>query len=202
MRHRRTVTHVLAALLAGWSAWAGAQSTASHGVSVSIPDFIGIRIVGTGSGARAVVFDYDGDPVAYLQSVNGSGILPPTQVNRFDDVEVNSTRNGRWQVDVIATPLSFVGAGTAGGLALSDIVVVRGSRSGLTQAAIVGPGGSTSYDTSWPLSTITRRIATRTGSTQGWRSLGFNGLDYSLLVQGDEAHGTYTTIVTYLLSSP
>jgi len=198
---RRIVRLTLACATACLLATATAQS-ASHGLSVRIPDYFGIRIVGPGPGPRAVTFDYASDPDAFAAALQGDGRLPPTAVNRFDDIQINATRNGRWNLDVVATPLAYVGSGSGAGLALGDIRVVRGARSGLTQTAIFGPGNSAGYVASWILSTAPQRIAFRNGSTQGWKSLGFNGLDYEIAVDGDEAAGTFTTTVTYQLTAP
>lgn len=190
------------AMLSAWlmlmvASWTLAQPVA-HDVRVTVPDVIGLRIVGSGTGPRAVTFDYATDLSTYLAAVEGAGILPPTDVNRFDDVQVNSTRNGRWRIHVSATPFAYVGPAAPSGLQLSDVRVER-SR---PQDAIVGPGNSASYATSWTLSSTATEIATRTGATGGWRSLGFSGWDYRLAVQGDEAPGTYTTVVTYSLTAP
>jgi hypothetical protein len=195
--HRRAV-RVLVLLCLAWTSTALAQSI-SHDVSVTIPDVIGIRIIGGGPGDRAVTFDYAADPAAYLAATRGSGVLLPTSVNRFTDVQVNVTRRGRWSVEVVATPWTYVGSGTAASLPLDSVRVVRGTRSGLTQNAISGPGGSAFYWAAWSLSTASQRIASRTGATGGWRSMGFNGWDYELLVDGSEDPGSYTTVVTYVL---
>jgi hypothetical protein len=80
-------------------------------------------------------------------------------------------------------------AGTAASLPLDSVRVVRGTRSGLTQNAISGPGGSAFYWAAGRSPTASQRIASRTGATGGWRSLGFNGWDYELLVDGSEDRG-------------
>jgi hypothetical protein len=149
-----------------------------------------------------VTFDYASDPDAFAALLEGAGLLSPTTVNRFDDVQVNSTRNGRWNVEVLASPLAYAGSGSGAGLALSDIRVVRGAKSGLTQTAIFGQGNSAGFVASWILSTAPQRIAFRNGSTQGWKSLGFNGLDYEIAVDGNEDAGVYSTVVTYQLTAP
>jgi len=196
--HRSLRSPLIACLLlAGWVSGQGV-----HDVTVRIPDMIAIRIVGSGDGPRAVVFDYEDDVTAYVAAVLGDGRLFPTDVRRFSDVEVNSTRRGRWSVQVVATPLAYAGPGSGDGLALGDVRVVRGSRSGLAQDAIASQGNAGWYWADWQLSTTTQAIASRTGATRGWRSLGFNGLDYEVAVRGDEDPGSYTTTVTYLLTSP
>ncbi|MCA1791577.1 MAG: hypothetical protein LC667_17525 [Thioalkalivibrio sp.] len=180
--------------------------TARHDVAVAIPETIGIRMVGAGGGARAVKFDYATDVGSYRSAANGGVALGPTSVSSFDDIEVRVNGNGRWSVNVEATPLVYSGTGTGGGLELSDLRVDRGSVSGLSQEAItVGRillwiYGR--YDTSWTLSTTPRQIATTWFGTNGWESLGFNGWDYTLAVNGDEEAGTYLTTVTYFLTSP
>lgn len=176
----------------------GSAQTQRHDVTIRIPDVIGLRIVGPGSGPRSVTFDYATDADGFLAAVDGTGTLTPTSVTRFDDVEVHATRNGRWRITVQATDFAYIGPASPSGLALSD---VRVERSG-PQDAIVGSGNSASYATSWTLSTTATEIASRTGATGGWRSLGFSGWDYRVEVDGDEAAGTYTTIVTYSLTAP
>ena len=180
-----------------------AQPGASHGVAISIPSYIGIRIVGSGSGERAVVFDFESDPAPYLSALLGGGAaLAPTNVNRFDDVHLNITANGRWNVWVYATPLSTPAGPASHGLTLADIRVVAGAVSNLQPDAVVGPGGSSSFAGTWALSTNPEEIARGIGSTSGWRSLGFNGYDYVLDVDGGEAPGSYTTVVTYATALP
>ena len=172
--------------------------SAEHQLSVSTPSYVGIRIVGSGTGARAVIFDYAARPDAYLTAVDTGAALPPTAVNRFDDVQLNVTRRGRWRIHVQATTFVYAGSAAPAGLALSDIRVTRTR----PQNAVFGPGNSARYETTWTLSTTPTEIATSNRSTGGWRSLGFSGWDYSLAVDGDEAAGSYTTVVTYSLTAP
>ena len=40
------------------------------------------------------------------------------------------------------------------------------------------------------------------GNADGWVTLGFNGLDYTLNVDGDEVPGTYTSVITYSIVNP
>ncbi len=185
------------ALLVSVASFATAQ-TQRHDVTIRLPDIIGLRIVGPGSGPRSVTFDYAADADGYFAALDGDGSLMPTSVNRFDDVEVHATRNGRWRISVQATSFAYTGPATPAGLALADI---RVDRSG-PQDAIVGSGNSATYATTWTLSTAATEIATRTGATGGWRSLGFSGWDYRVTVDGNEAPGTYTTVVTYSLTAP
>jgi hypothetical protein len=192
------IVMLLAALTPGWAQ----GSTASHPVTITIPEQIGIRIVGPGTGPRVVEFDYGSDLPAYLAAAAAGTPLLPTAVRRIDDVQVNVSRNGRWYVFVQATPFAYNGPAAGAGLDLSAITVRRGAHSGLTQNAISGPGGSATYELAWQLSTALQQIATRTGNSGGWRSLGFNGLDYELTVDGSADPGSYRTVVTYSVSSP
>jgi hypothetical protein len=185
------------ALLAASASIALAQNQA-HDVLVRVPDIIGLRIVGAGTGPRSVTFDYGADPAGYFAAVDGDGSLAPTAVSRFDDVEVNATRNGRWRISVQATPFAYVGPSSPTGLALTDVRVVRSG----PQDAIVGPGNSAFFAPTWTLSTSATEIASRTGATGGWRSIGVSGRDYRVAVDGDEAPGTYRTVVTYSLTAP
>lgn len=176
-----------------------------HDVTVAIPETIGIRMVGVGVGARTVEFAYASDVGSYLSAADNGDTLEPTSVSRFEDIEVRVNGIGRWSVNVEATPLAYSGPGTGGGLDLGDLRVDRGSASGLSQEAIttrflfftIGR-----YDASWTLSTTPREIANTLIGTNGWRSLGFNGWDYTLAVNGDEDAGSYSTTVTYFLTSP
>lgn len=200
--HRATVlllviVALLATLTPGWAQ----GTTAAHPLAVTIPERIGIRIVGPGTGPRTVEFDYGSDLPAYLAAAAAGTPLLPTHVHRIVDVEVDVAHRGRWYVYVEATPFAYTGPAAGAGLALSAITVRRGVHSGLTQNAISGPGGSASFDASWQLGTTLRQIATRTGSTGGWRSLGFNGWDYELSIDGSEDPGSYRTTVTYTVSS-
>ena len=188
---------LLATLTPGWAQ----GTTAAHPLTVTIPERIGIRIVGPGTGPRTVEFDYGSDIATYLAAATAGTPLLPTNVHRIDDVEVDVTRNGRWYVYVQATPFAYSGPAAGAGLELSAITVRRGVHSGLTQNAITGPGGSASYAAVWALSTDQQEIASRTGSTGGWRSLGFNGWDYELSIDGSEDPGSYRTTVTYTVSS-
>ena len=85
---------------------------------------------------------------------------------------------------------------------MSDLRVERGSASGLTQNAITIFWFLGNYAAMWNLSTTPQRIARSLLGTNGWRSLGFNGQDYTLAVDGAEDGGTYTTTVTYFLTFP
>jgi hypothetical protein len=200
MRRHRLPATLLAALVL-LTPHALGQSV-SHPLSVSTPSYIGLRIVGAGTGPRTVTFDYANNPTAYFTAIDGGGAsLPPTSVTRFDDVQLNVSRNGRWRIHVQATAFTYTGATTPAGLTLADIRVTRTR----PQDAVVGPGNSgnsASYATTWTLSTTPTEIATSNRTTSGWRSLGFSGWDYTLDVNGDEAAGTYTTTVTYYLTSP
>jgi hypothetical protein len=176
---------------------------ADHRVVTRIPNYIGLKIVddaGDIAANAAIVFDYESDPDAYVAAIEGDGRLSPTEVVDFADVQV-AVRRGRWRVFVGALAITYAGDHAGAGLQLGDIRVERGSASGLTPDAVTHlPGGTMSA--AWNLSNRWQRIANDTGSTGGWRSLGFNGLDYVLAVQGDEDPGRYTTVVFYLLTNP
>lgn len=201
MRHHPTI-HLLLTALSLLAPQAFAQSV-SHPLSVSVPSYIGLRIVGSGgAGPRSVQFDYAADPVAYVAAADAGQRLGPTSVTHFDDVEVNVVGIGLWSVYVEATAFEYVGPGSGLGLDLSDVRMARGSASGLSQNAITIFWFLGTYDTTWTLSTAPRRIARSLLGTNGWRSLGFNGWDYTLAVDGDEDAGSYATTVTYYLTFP
>ncbi len=182
---------------------AQAQPGASHGVAIGIPSFTGIRIVGSGSGTQSVVFDFQAEPEPYLSALLDGEPLAPTHVDRFDDVQLNITANGRWNVWVYATPLTTPPGPGPHGLTLANIRVVAGAVSNLQPDAVVGPSAaSTFFAGAWTLAADPAQIARGIGSTSGWRSLGFNGHDYLLDVDGSETPGTYTTVVMYSLATP
>jgi len=192
-------TLATATLLATSAAFA--QATASHGVDVRIPAVLSVRIT-TGSGNAAasnpaVMFDFTSgqgftDYLAALDS--GFGWLAPTLVSNFGDVVVFANR-GTWNVAVSATGIAFVADVVAGelpaGVNLADIVVTP---SGAIDGTFVA-----NRSADWTLAggPVADGIA-----TQGWRSLGFSGNDYAFYADGDEAPGSYTTVVTYTITAP
>lgn len=196
------LTRVAIALLLLLPSVALAQG-ANHRVTTRTPNYIGLKIVDAAGNialGAAVVFDYESDPDAYVAAVEGDGRLAPTSVVDFADVQV-TVRGGWWRIWVGALQLTYAGDHIGAGLQLSDIRVQRGTVSGLTPTAITHlPGGTMSA--AWNMTNSWQSIATDSGSTGGWRSLGFNGLDYVLTVQGDEDPGRYTTVVFYLLTNP
>jgi len=177
-----------------------AQS-ASHDVTIKIPDVVYLEIVNAAGtvGTPAVTFDFVTNSTPYINMVNGGGgALSPTGVTDFEDVIVFSNR-ASWSVSVSTSAIGFtddVVAGLTGnGLGLGDIKVNPNTTSGRPTT------GVTSVDTSWDLATPANPIATGT-ATLGASSLGFSGHDYTVDVQGDEDPGTYQTTVTYTLTSP
>lgn len=185
-----------------WSGLAAAQASGAHQTTVRIPNYIGIKIV-SASGNIApnagVAFDYASNPTDYLAALqNGGATLPPTAVSDFADIQVVA-RGGFWTVNTSTQVVS--GFDAASGITLSDIRVTRGSRSGLTPTGIFQTiWGNVSQ--SWTLSSSSRRIAWGLGNSVTWQSLGFNGLDYSLTIQGNEAPGEHRAIVRYTLAAP
>lgn len=177
---------------------------ADHETEVYIPSYLGIRIVndaGAARGSPAVNFDYTSDVAAYTDAYKGPGYISASEVTDFADVQV-SVRTGfglpLWYVEVQASPLQYRGAQGGEGLALDDIEVVRGAVSGLDQQAVAW---GDVRDT-WALSTTPQWIAYSLLGTYGWQTLGFNGLDYRVAVDGDEDPGEYSTTVTYAIFYP
>ncbi len=172
-------------------------------VDIRIPNYIGLKII-NGSGNIAlnssVAFDYTADVNSYVAAVEGAGVLEPNVASDFEDIQV-VVRRGRWYVFVRATPFSYTGPESGAGLNLSDIRVNRGLKSGLTPDAITARAGGW-IRPSWSLSNNWQLIVSDRRSTLGWKSLGFNALDYSVAVQGDEDPGEYVTVVTYFLFNP
>ena len=198
---------VMVALLVAWViqlTWAQAPDRISHDVSVSVPSYFGIRIVNNANlpiGSPAVTFDYSAQVATYTSAVAGSGYLEPTSVSDFADVQV-SVRTGfgipLWYVEVKASPLLYKGDAQGAGLALSDLSVVRGARSKLNPQAVAWGNARAS----WTLSGSPQWIAYSLLGTQGWQTLGFNGFDYRLRVDGNEDFGEFSTTVTYTILYP
>jgi hypothetical protein len=199
MKKNLIATLATVTLLAAGAAFA--QATATHGVDVRIPAVLSLRITtGTGNAAAsnpAVVFDFTSgqgftDYLAALDS--GFGWIAPTTVTNFGDVVVFANR-GTWSVAVSASTIGFLDNVVLGelpaGVNLADIVVTP-------TGAIDGTFVATrSADWSLAGGPVAAGIA-----TQGWRSLGFSGDDYAFYADGDEAPGTYTTVVTYTITAP
>ena len=202
MRHHQLPATLLAALVL-LATHALAQSV-SHPLSVSTPSYIGLRITGTGTGPRSVTFDYATNPTNYLTTIdNGGGTLPPTTVNRFDNIEVNVVGFGYWSLHVQATPLDYTGPGTGAGLNLErpprqprqrlrthpkrhhHLLVPRHLQHHLEPRHHA--------PTHRPQPPRHQRLA---------QPFSFNGLDYTLNVNGNEDAGTYATTVTYYLTFP
>lgn len=183
------------------AALAQAARGPSHSVSVEIPVTIGIRLVG--SAPRSVAFDYGADLPGYLAAATAGTPLEPTATRGFDDIEIRIP-GGRgtpaWYVEVSATPLIYSGSGPGDGLALSDLWVERGASSGLVPEFSQPRNGAVAD--SWRLGASPQRIAEGGVGTGRWRSLGFNGRDYRLDVQGDEDAGVWRTVVSYTLVAP
>jgi hypothetical protein len=192
---------ILLSLLASF----GMAQSDNHQVRVRIPNYIGLKIVDENDNINvypnaSVTFDYSTSPTAYLAAALGSQTLPPTQVNKFADVQVAVRGGASWSIRVRATALSFTGSGTAAGFNLADIRVARGAVSGLVAdpSLLRGP----IQLTNWSLRTAWQTIFRSNGATMGWDSLGFNGQDYFISIQGDEHPGQYVTTVTYELVFP
>jgi hypothetical protein len=186
-------------------ALAQVSDTDTHQLRVRIPNYIGLKIVDSVgninvSPSASVTFDYAANPNAYMAAVLGTQILPPTQIDRFADVQVAVRGGASWSIRVRATPFVFTGTGVASGFNLSDIRVNRGAVSGLVTDASLLRGGTRL--STWTLGTTNTTIFQTNGATMGWDSLGFNGQDYVINVQGDENPGQYVTIVTYELTFP
>ena len=175
-----------------------------HEVKLEIPSFLGIRIVNDANvprGSPAVTFDYTSDAATYADAFEGAGFVRTSDVNDFADVQV-SVRTGfgfpLWYVQVQAAPLRYRGDLQGAGLDLGDIEVVRGSVSGLNQQAVAWG----QVKDRWALSEAGEWVAYSLLGTYGWQTLGFNGLDYRVNVDGDEEPGEYSTTVTYAIFYP
>ena len=183
----------------------GLAQSDNHQVTVRIPNYIGLKIVDALGNINvypnaSVTFDYASNPTAYMAAALGTQTLPPTLVTKFTDVQVAVRGGASWSIRVNATPFTFTGTGTPAGFTLADIRVIRGAVSGLTAdpSLLRGP----IQLSNWSLSTAWQTVFRSNGATIGWDSLGFNGQDYIIRVQGDEQPGQYVTMVTYELVFP
>lgn len=179
------VAAMIASLGAAFAQGGPLTDSQRHLVTITIPDVVLIRI--TGSDHPSVSFAFG--ETAYVTAVEAAPALAgPTDVSGFSDVVVFANR-ATWRVNVEASALT----GGPVGLLLSDILVHPSRDTG----ANVNPGRIASFG----LATSPLDIASGV-RTSGWRSLGFNGWDYRLALQGDEGAGTFTTTVTYTIVSP
>jgi hypothetical protein len=199
----RFVTVIFVVLLS----FGQAQLSDTHTTSIRIPNYIGLKIVdaaGNITNNAAVIFDYSADPVTYRNATLGSQVLPPTQVVNFSDIQVVWRTSGTWRVQVRASSLVFTGVGPGAGFNLGDIRVRRGVFSGKTPGPAVGAStiSASNISSQWSLSTNWQTIVNESGATRGWESLGFNGRDYEIQVQGNEKDGRYATVVTYQMVAP
>lgn len=172
--------------------------TSNHSVDISLPNFIGFKIIddaGKIASNASVDFDFETDIDRYIDAVLAGGdSLEPSSVSEFADIQVFNTRNAVWFIRTRTIINS--GFDNASGLALSDITVNPGLSSGLS----LGTGFNIRLNT-WSLRTNWRFIARGFGSTQGWSSLGFNGTDYQIDIQGDESPQDHSATVIYQLIS-
>lgn len=199
--------YFLLLLLTAFVSYGQAQLSDTHTTTVRIPNYVGLKIVdaaGNITNNAAVNFDYAANPTAYMNAALGSQVLPPTQITGFEDIQVVWRTNANWRIQVMATNLAFTGTGPATGFVLGDIRVRRGAVSGKVPGPAVGAPTilASNIVAQWSLSTAWQTIVTESGGTRGWESLGFNGRDYEIRVQGDETDGQYRTVVTYRLVSP
>lgn len=197
-RHLCTVLTLLSSTL--WASAQAAGPSTGHDVGVKLPELYGIRIVDSANRpalAPSVTFDYSADVAGYDAAVTGPGFLEASSVTDFADVQVFVRKNAAdfnfWTVQVEATPFD-----EGVGLGLPDISVERGLNSGLSQDAVsLGV-----VQSRWSLSRDPQLIVFSALGTNGWQSLGFNGRDYRVKVDGDEDSGEYTTTVTYTIVKP
>ncbi|MCA9329452.1 MAG: hypothetical protein KC422_12450 [Trueperaceae bacterium] len=187
------VIYIALTIVALFLTFAQAQ-TDNHSLKISIPNYVGIKIVDSAGKIAvnaSVDFDFEADFTSYAVAVAAGGAdLSPTAVNGFSDIQVFTTQSAYWYVRTRAV----VSSGFTGGINVGDISVDPGSVSGLSRGtgfSWVNPG--------WSLRTNWRTIAYGFFSTMGWSSIGFNGQDYKISVQGNESVGTHSLTVYYQL---
>lgn len=180
----------------------GIAQTDSHSTTVRIPNYIGLKIVdGAGNLAAnpAVNFDFTSDINPYLAAIAAGGAqVAPSSVVDFADIQVRRT-GSFWRILMRVESVS--GFAPASGIAIADLRVNRGAVSGLSPSAAFSRGPLTFILSSWQLSTSYQTIARGQGATSHWDSLGFNGLDYTLYLNGNETPGQHRLIVRYLMVS-
>jgi len=180
-----------------------AAQRGDHTTRIRIPNYVGIKIVdGAGNINRnaSVEFNYEDDGTDLVTFMNvieaGGGTLPPTEVIEFEDIQVATGGAGNWYI--YTRSRNPIGFGAASGLRLNDVQVTPNSASSLLRSDRIQIMRNT-----WNLNHNNWYIlAIGLGSTRGWDSLGFNGYDYAMTVQGDEQPGDYRVSVEYLLFTP
>ena len=148
-----------------------AQDTQSHDVNVKVPNVLRIRLTEASSNAAVT----SPDPVEFDFVANEAmfdvGSFGPTNASfNWADVKVFSNNGTGWAVDVSTDNVSF------------DWGKVSVTATGANAA-------------NFTLADAT--VASNTGKTGGWESLGFGPDDFSITFDGSEDAGTYSTTVTY-----
>lgn len=156
-----------------------ASDEATHQVEVIVPEVLFVRILGTDP---MVTFNLAGDVNAYLAAADAGTSIGATS-STMTGVEVWA--NMAWELTVEAD--EFVDAGS---LVIANIQV--------TPTRTPGTGVDT-VEASFYLD-ATDPIASGS-ATEGWSSVGIDGDDYAIFVDGSEAEGTHTTTVTYTIAS-
>lgn len=182
----------------------GFAQTDNHTTNVRIPNYIGLKIVdsaGDLAANPAVNFDFTSDINPYLAAISAGGDeVAPTSVVDFEDIQVRRT-GAFWRILVRVESVSGFAPGS--GIAVNDLHVYRGTVSGLSpSAAFSAPGflgNFTFIQNDWTFSTNYQTIARGYGATAHWDSLGFNGLDYTLNINGNETPGQHSLVVRYLM---
>ena len=151
-----------------------AQNEQSHEVNVKIPDVLRIRLTQPNSNDAAT----NPDPVEFdfiaNEAVFDTGtVFGPTNSNfNWDDVKVFSNNQNGWEVFVTTDNGDF------------DWGKIK-----------VAADGAHAFNGGFDLDGGS--IAGHGSKTGGWESLGFGPQDFSIVFDGSEDAGTYSTMVTY-----
>lgn len=157
-----------------------AESTADHQLDVVIPEVLFVRILGT---TPTVTFDLTIDVDGYLVAADDGTPITSTS-STMTDVQVWA--NSGWALTVSAA--EFLNAGS---LVIANVGV--NPRAGDADPSVTTLLGSFRLD---EIESIAEGDA-----TGGWASVGINGDDYEIYVDGSEAEGPHTTTVTYTITS-
>ncbi|HKI59263.1 MAG TPA: hypothetical protein VKA00_08615 [Trueperaceae bacterium] len=183
-------------------------STANHNIDVSIPEVAFLRIGNTGT---SLTFAPTAEQLASGLAANSTYTMTGTS---GQDVLQALVNKGSWSLGVSVSTTTSVttwAATSTDGLALSQITVTP---------TVTGDTGIPALVSSFDLGTVSTSgtsIAAADGSgtytgmtissgsgtkTQGWQNVGIDAGSYTLTLTGNEAPGSYSAVVTYVLATP
>lgn len=158
-----------------------AQSSQSHEVNVNIPPVMMIRMT---NGSAAAVTN-PGGVTFTATAVEGdfSGTVSPVlSGNTWTDIQVLVNRAGAWQVTVETSNADFEWNKISNTLVIPDT-----ASESFSTFTLPVDGSAQLFNTS--------------GRTTGWLPLGISPAGYSLVLDGTEEDGNFSTTVTYSIAN-